>query len=158
MWECGKGRHEVLLGMGKMLNNGRRACWNEMFPCRRSIVWKEKGKRRDAGVRGRRLQMTIFWRWLWFSLSSYNEPHKLELLGAWKPSNRTCVIPQNLYPRIKVILISRIRRICNFIGKYRLNVKDCRNWILVGYWKKSYIVLSAKNSMRDFTQNSFNTL
>jgi hypothetical protein len=37
------------------------------------------------------------------------------------------VIPQNLYPRINVILISRVRRICNFIGKYRLNVKDGRN-------------------------------
>jgi hypothetical protein len=30
------------------------------------------------------------------------------------------VIPRNLYPRIKVILISRIRRLCNFIGKYIL--------------------------------------
>jgi hypothetical protein len=37
------------------------------------------------------------------------------------------VIPQNLYPRIKVILISRIKKICNFIGKYRFNVKDCGN-------------------------------
>jgi hypothetical protein len=60
------------------------------------------------------------------------------------------IIPQNLYLRINVILISRIRRICNFIGKYRLNVKDGGNCILVGYWKKSHIVLGAKNSMRDF--------
>jgi hypothetical protein len=37
------------------------------------------------------------------------------------------VIPQNLYPRIKVILISRINKICNFIGKYRFNVKDGGN-------------------------------
>ena len=44
------------------------------------------------------------------------------------PTNAThFVIPQNLYPRIKVILISRIRRICNFIGKFRFNVKDGGN-------------------------------
>jgi hypothetical protein len=54
-----------------------------------------------------------------------------------------------------VILISRIRRICNFIGKYRLNVKDGGNCILVDYWKKSHIVVNAKNSMRDFKQNFF---
>ena len=45
------------------------------------------------------------------------------------------IIPRNLYPRIKVILISRLRRICNFIGKYRLNMKDGGNSILVDYWK-----------------------
>ena len=45
-----------------------------------------------------------------------------------------------------------IKRICNFIDKYRLNGGD---WICVGYWKKSHIVLSVKNSMRDFKQNCF---
>jgi hypothetical protein len=54
-----------------------------------------------------------------------------------------------------------LRRIYNFIkiymelGKYIL----CERWwilifrILVGYWKKNHIVLSTKNSMRDFRQN-----
>ena len=65
---------------------------------------------------------------------------------------------QNLYHRINVILISWIRRICNFIGKYRLNMKDDGNWIFVGYWNKSYIVLNVKNSMRYFKQNYFKTL
>jgi hypothetical protein len=38
-----------------------------------------------------------------------------------------CVITQNLYPKIHEILILKIMRICNFIGKYRLNVKDGGN-------------------------------
>jgi proteasome lid subunit RPN8/RPN11 len=41
--------------------------------------------------------------------------------------SRVDVIPQNLYPKINVILISRIKSICNFIGKYRFNVKDGGN-------------------------------
>jgi hypothetical protein len=45
-----------------------------------------------------------------------------------RPTKRMAVvIPRNLYPIIKVILISRIRRISNFIGKYRFNVKDGGN-------------------------------
>jgi hypothetical protein len=41
--------------------------------------------------------------------------------------SRVDVISRNLYPKINVILISKIKNICNFICKYIFNVKDARN-------------------------------
>ena len=60
-----------------------------------------------------------------FDMSAQERGEGFELVTS--ASLSVVVISRNLYPRIKVILISRIRMIYNFIGKYRFNVKDGGN-------------------------------